>query len=436
MRGCDDSFRLLEFTLEERFNPAVSPSLLLIVFCFCTFFFALASYSLLEFSRSRLESICKQRENGDRLGDILKHDAQATLAMQVLFLLSVFGYCGIAFYEQPDWLDMFLAAVGLLGFGCLLPRSLAEVVSEYFLFHTWPLLLGITWLMKPIVKVIEATDSLFYRIAGREKPDETGPAHITEEIRTVVDEGERDGAIKLGAGRIIQRLMEIQNEDVTAVMTPRTEMVCIQVDTPLEEVRKQLIEAGHSRVPIYRESPDDLVGILYAKDLLQQMGDSEENDIPLTSFLREPLYVPESTGIEKLLERMRREQVHMAIVLDEYGGVAGLVTMEDILEEIVGEIEDEYDKKQEEEIREIRPGVWEVDARVHIDDLNEQFDLQLPEDEDYETIGGFVFTQIEKVPEKNETLSWHNLKFTILDADKRRVLKLRIEQDDSLVVNE
>ncbi len=412
------------------------PSIILTVLCFCSFFFALAYHSLLEFSRRRLESICKQHDNEKRLGNILKHDARAMLATQVAFLLSVFGYCGFAFYDQPNQLDIFIIGVCLLGFGYLLPRCLAEVISERFLFHSWPLLLGITWLMIPVVRVIEATDTLFYRIAGRETPNEIDPTLISEEIRTVIDEGEREGAIEASAGRIIQRLMEIQNEDVTAVMTPRTEMVCIQVDTPLEEVRKQLIEAGHSRVPIYRESPDDLIGILYAKDLLQQLGDSQENKIPLTSFLREPLYVPESTGIEGLLERMRREQVHMAIVLDEYGGVAGLVTMEDILEEIVGEIEDEYDKKQEQEIREIKPGLFEVDARVHIDDLNEQFELQLPEDEDYETIGGFVFTQIGKIPEKNETLTWQNLKFTILDADKRRVKKLRVELDDSLVVNE
>ncbi len=412
------------------------PSIILTVLCFASFFFALAYHSLLEFSRSRLEAICKQRENEKRLGNILKHDARALLAMQVGFLVSVFGYCGFAFYDQPSQLDIFLIGLCLLGLGYLLPRSLAEVISERFLFHTWPLLLGITWLLTPLVKVIEATDTLFYRIAGRETPSEIDPTLISEEIRTVVDEGEREGAIEASAGRIIQRLMEIQNEDVTAVMTPRTEMVCIQVDTPLEDVRKQLIEAGHSRVPIYRESPDDLIGILYAKDLLQQLSDTQDNDIPLTSFLREPLYVPESTGIESLLERMRREQVHMAIVLDEYGGVAGLVTMEDILEEIVGEIEDEYDKKQEEEIREIKPGLLEVDARVHIDDLNEKFDLHLPEDEDYETIGGFVFSRIGKIPEKNETLTCCNLKFTILDADKRRVLKVRVEHDDSPVVSE
>lgn len=412
------------------------PLIILIVLCFCLFFFSLAYRSLQEFSRRRLESICKQNKNEKRLGDILRKDARATLAMEVAYLLSVLSYCGFAFYGQHNPLDYFVVGTCLIGFGYLLPHCLAGVLSERFLFHTWPLLTGLTWLLTPAVLTIEATETLVHRMAGRETPNETDPTLISEEIRTVIDEGEREGMIETSAGRIIQRLMEIQNEDVTAVMTPRTEMVCIQVDTPLQEIRKQLIEAGHSRVPIYRESPDDLVGILYAKDLLQQLGATEQDPIPLTSFLREPLYVPESTGIEALLERMRGEHVHMAIVLDEYGGVAGLVTMEDILEEIVGEIEDEYDKVQEEEIRQIKPGLFEIDARVHIDDLNEQLELQLPEDEDYETIGGFVFTQFEKIPAQNETLTWNNLKITILEVDKRRVLKLRVERDDSFIAKE
>ena len=326
------------------------PSIILIVLCLSTFFFSLANYSLREFSRRRLETICKQRDNEKRLGDILREDARATLATEVAFLFSILGYCGVAFYAQPDRLDTVLIILCIVGFGYLLPRNLASVISEGFLFRSWPLLVAITWLFKPAVLVVEATDTLFRRMAGRKAANENDPTLISEEIRTVIDEGEREGIIEVSAGRIIQRLMEIQNEDVTAVMTPRTDMVCIQVDTPIENVRKQLIEAGHSRVPVYGESPDDLVGILYAKDLLQQLGESQEDEIPLTSFLREPLYVPESTGIESLLERMRHEHVHMAIVLDEYGGVVGLVTMEDILEEIVGEIEDEYDKIADEEI--------------------------------------------------------------------------------------
>ncbi|MCA8985034.1 MAG: hemolysin family protein [Planctomycetaceae bacterium] len=411
------------------------PSIILISLCGGLFLFSLAYHSLREFSRSRLESICKQHENESRLGRILKRDEEATSAAALVQLLLIFAYCFLAARESPDLLGISLNLGILLFFSYLLPRGLARVLAEGFIFHFWPLLALIAWVFTPVLMAMDAADTLLHRMAGRIEPGGEGvPTLISEEIRTVIDEGEREGVIESSAGRIIQRLMELQHEDVTAVMTPRTDMVCLQIDTPLDQVRQQLIDAGHSRVPVYRESPDDLVGILYAKDLLQQLEKLEAGQIEFREILREPLYVPESHGIESLLERMRREHVHMAVVLDEYGGVVGLVTMEDILEEIVGDIEDEYDKEQAEEILQINPGLLEVDARVHIDDLNEQFELELPEDEDYETIGGFVFSHLGKIPLKDETFTWQTLRFTVLEADKRKVIKLRIEVDETLPV--
>ncbi|WP_339744063.1 hemolysin family protein [uncultured Rubinisphaera sp.] len=411
------------------------PSLILIALGVCLFVFSLTFNSLREFSRSRLEAICKQYEKEKRLGQILKLDEHATLTAELLFLTSLFAYVVTSFQQSPDILGVTVCALVVLIFGFAIPRSLARVSSELFLFFTWHFIAAATWVMTPIIYLVDAADTLFHRMAGRVDPNDNEPTLISEEIRTVIDEGEREGVIESSAGRIIQRLMEIQKEDVTAVMTPRTEMICIQIDTPIDLVRQQLIEVGHSRIPVYRESPDDLVGILYAKDLLQQFGRTPVEEISLVEILREPLYVPESTGIESLLERMRGEHVHLAIVLDEYGGVVGLVTMEDILEEIVGDIEDEYDKAQEEEIKQINPGTVDVDARVHIDDLNEQFSFALPEDDDYETVGGFVFTQLGKIPLQGETLTWQNIRFTILEADKRRLIKLRIEKDETIPVS-
>jgi len=412
----------------------VVPSIILISLGSGLLIYSLAYHSLREFSRSRLESICKQHEKEAQLGKILKLDEQATITTELMQLILIASFCIVVSSMGVERWSLIFNSFWLLLTAYLLPRSLARVMSEEFIFWFWPLISLTTWLFIPAISVIEAADTLMHRIAGRVEPGEGVPTLISEEIRTVIDEGEREGIIEGSAGRIIQRLMEIQHEDVTAVMTPRTDMVCIQIDTPIQQVCNQLFDAGHSRVPVYRDSPDDLVGILYAKDLLQQIGKIESGEISLHSILREPLYVPESTGIEALLERMRREHVHMAIVLDEYGGVVGLVTMEDILEEIVGDIEDEYDKEHEEEIRQIKPGTVEVDARVHIDDLNEQFEFELPEDEDYETIGGFVFTQLGKIPQQDETFTWQNLRFTILEADKRKVVKLLIEVDETLPV--
>ncbi len=411
------------------------PSIILLGIGSGLFLFSLAYHSLREFSRSRLESICKQHENETRLGDILKRDEEATTATAVVQLILIVAYTWQLTRMGADPWGWVLPLLALWLLAHLLPRLLGRIIAESFIFHFWPFLAIVGWLFRPLTMLNNYTDTLLHRIAGRVEPGGEGvPTLFSEEIRTVIDEGEREGIIEKSAGRIIQRLMEIQHEDVTAVMTPRTDMVCLQIDTPLDQVRRQLIEAGHSRVPVYRESPDDLVGILYAKDLLQQLERLEKGEIHFEEILREPLYVPESHGIESLLERMRREHVHMAIVLDEYGGVVGLVTMEDILEEIVGDIEDEYDKEPAEEILQINPGLVEVDARVHIDDLNERFEFELPEDEDYETIGGFVFTRLGKIPVKDETFTWNNLRFTVLEADKRKVVKLRIEVDETLPV--
>jgi putative hemolysin len=212
-------------------------------------------------------------------------------------------------------------------------------------------------------------------------------------------------------------------------MTPRTEMHVVQVDTPLSEARRVLLEGGHSRVPVVGETTDDIIGILYAKDLLRYVHEANGQAATLRDIAREAIYVPETTGIDKLLERMKREHVHMAIVIDEYSGVAGLVTLEDILEEIVGEITDEYDEEEEEDILQIADNILEVDARVHVDELNELYQFDLPEDGDFETIGGFVFNHLGRVPKSRESFSWRNLQITVLNVGKRRINKLRIEVD-------
>jgi CBS domain containing-hemolysin-like protein len=291
----------------------------------------------------------------------------------------------------------------------------------------------LTVAMKLKLKVLYGFDRLIHRLAGmQEPPRHGGQSDLANEIRSVVDEGKREGVLEPEAGTMIHRVMELQEEDTAAIMTPRTEMNCISVDSTLEEARTRLLELGHSRIPVIGETTDDIIGILYAKDLLKHLNSTNDKTVKLADIVREPFYVPETTGIANLLETLKRKRVHLAIVVDEYGGVAGLVTMEDVLEEIVGEIVDEYDAMEGTGIQSTGPNVTEVEARVHIDDLNEQFDYGLPEDSDYDTIGGFVFTQLGRVPEPNDSLTWNLLRITVLEADKRKIGKLRIEVDHTL----
>jgi CBS domain containing-hemolysin-like protein len=226
--------------------------------------------------------------------------------------------------------------------------------------------------------------------------------------------------------------MELQDEDVRAIMTPRTEMLCLHVESSLEDARRQLVEWGHSRLPVIGDSTDEILGILYAKDLLQALGPKlpEGQFVILRDLLREPLYIPITTEIPSLLELMKRRKVQLAIVHDEYGGVAGLVTMEDILEEIVGEIADEFDDDEipDQDLQQIADGIFEVDAGLRREPIREGCGLELPDDDEYETIGGFVFSQLGRLPTPGESVEWEGWRFVVLEVDRRRISRLRIER--------
>ena len=421
--------------------PATFAFLLALSFCS-----ALASYSLRGFSRSRLEELCDKADKPGRFSNILKRHEQVLLAVELLHVPAVLGvmFCilhwlaeGTAIPANPaSWLllgaEAVLIVLVLIITWVVFPWSVARVAGEPFLVRVWPTLSTVNALMSPAIVLAGQIDKFLHRLTGRKESQQGDAATLSEEIRTVVDEGQREGILESGARTMIHRVIELQHEDVAAIMTPRTDMVTIPVGVSLEAARVILLEAGHSRVPVIGNSTDDVIGILYAKDLLNHVTADEENSAQLRDIVREPFYVPETTGTDKLLEMMQRRRVHLAIVLDEYGGVAGLVSMEDILEEIVGEIVDEYDTAQAERIHRIQPGVTEVDARVHIDDLNEQFSYELPEDGDFDTIGGFVCAELGRVPETGESLTWRQLRITILQADKRKTNTLRIEVDPSL----
>ncbi|MBW3540748.1 MAG: hemolysin family protein [Planctomycetes bacterium] len=412
------------------------------------FLLSWASMSLREFSRSRLEEICRRRGRPDRFGQILKQHETAQRSLDIALALVVPALAAVVVVwrmldrsaPHGPW-QVVLAVLEAAGFVVALvalvaavPWSVSRVAGESYLDRVWPLVRFLRMLLAPLETLAAAIDKFVHRLSGVPQEVETDAAAFAEEIMSVVDEGRREGVLESQAGTMIQRVIELQEEDVRAVMTPRTEMHTIPADATLEEARDALLEHGHSRLPVIGETTDDIVGILYAKDLLRCMNGENGPEFSLKDLVREPVYVPETAGIDTLLERMKREHVHIAIVIDEYSGVAGLVTMEDILEEIVGEIADEYDPHVEEEpIQMIAPGVLEVESRVHIDDLNEEFGLELPEDEDYDTIGGFVFSQLGRVPRPRESFTWGKLAVTVLSAGKRKIHRLRIEIVESPV---
>jgi CBS domain containing-hemolysin-like protein len=188
-----------------------------------------------------------------------------------------------------------------------------------------------------------------------------------------------------------------------------------------------VIKAGHSRVPVYKQNIDNIVGVVYAKDMLTEIG-KDKAEFRLKDKLRDAYFVPETKLLRVLLHEFQNQKLHMAVVLDEYGGTAGIVTIEDILEELVGEITDEYENVPAKKIKKINEETIEVDARVYIDDLNDEFDVELPEEGDYDTVGGFVFSHLGYIPKALETFEYENLKFTISSAEARKIKRIRIEK--------
>ncbi|MHC4710518.1 MAG: hemolysin family protein [Planctomycetota bacterium] len=227
---------------------------------------------------------------------------------------------------------------------------------------------------------------------------------------------------------MLENVVEFTSTDVAEIMTPRTDIDGIELTNDLAAIRTFISEVGHSRIPVYKENLDHVIGILYVKDLIPYLG-QDANNFTLEALLRQPIIVPETKPVRELLADFQKSEVHMAIVIDEYGGTEGLVTIEDVLEEIVGEIRDEHEPAGEEEpsLVSIDATHAEVDGRYHIDDLNERLGLRIPEDDDFDTVGGFVLAQLGHVPSEGEMFESHDARFTALATAPTHVQRVAIE---------
>ncbi len=247
---------------------------------------------------------------------------------------------------------------------------------------------------------------------------------LEEEILTAAEEGEREGLLGSRDIDMIESIITFGNVEVSEVMTPRTEMVCFDLDDPLEVNIRRAVECGHSRIPVFRDSKDNIVGILYVKDLLRYWDRKES--VVIEQLARKPHFVALTKKIGELFQEFKTLRFHIAIVLDEFGGTSGLITIEDIIEEIVGEITDEHEKIDRPPLKRIAAGVVEVDGSYHIDDLNDQLGTEIPERETYDTIGGFLSAHMGKIPAVGDSFELDLMRFEVIAADERRIRRLRI----------
>jgi len=401
---------------------------------------AIGARSLTGFSRHELEEICRRRSARERLGAILKQHDRVALAAETLQVLGTAAAMTTAAYWTIERfhdgslpsagqaaIDVALFALVLLIIEIWIPWTITRIWAEPFLFFTWPAWLALSYLTSPLVFGARFLDTVFHRLANRspEAPDEES---FEDEIRTIVTEGHREGLLEEDAREMIEGVIELSDVVVSEIMTPRTDMVSMPVTLTWQEALDLAVRVGHTRIPVHEKTRDDIVGILYVKDLLPELAKpADQTRGAWTSLLRDPLFVPETKPVDVLLQEFQRDRSHMVVVLDEYGGVSGLVTMEDVLEEIVGEIVDEYDADLVDGIRELDHRTVEALGKVHIDEINERLELKLPEDADFDTIAGFVFTELGHVPVVNEELVWKNIRITVLEATRRRIERVRIE---------
>lgn len=398
--------------------------------------------SLRTFSRHDLEEICRRRGQSKRFGQVLKQHETVALGIEMLTVMAtslviITGYLwAIERWQMAGghgWQTVLIVSAGL---GLLLTVSttwtawaIARLFSEEFLYFTWPFWKGIAVIATPLVWGASLVDTALHRITGR-VPEQLDEETIEEEIRTIVTEGHREGLLEEEAREMIEGVIELGDADVSEIMTPRTDMHMLQVDLPWEEIIDDMISAGHTRIPVYDKNRDDVIGILYSKDLLPELATSAPDArTPIRDILRKPMFVPETKPVTDLLQMFQQTRTHLAVVLDEYGGVSGLVTIEDVLEEIVGEIADEYDEETVEEIQRIDQDTCVALGRTHVDEINEAMNLELPDDGDFDTIGGFVFTELGRVPLPGESIVWQDkVQIHVLEATKRRIDRVRIER--------
>ncbi|MEP7040105.1 MAG: hemolysin family protein [Chloroflexota bacterium] len=417
-------------------------------------FFAASEISLITVKRHRLTQLIGEGNRGARVAEQLTEDparflATIQIALTFLgFLASAIGAVSLSgnladlvrlipigfVRDAADSIGFvvvtMLVALAAIIVGELVPKTLALTFADRFaIFVARP----IGWFdraLRPIVWLVSSISNVLVRALGGKDRPQAGYLS-TEELKMLVETGSEQGGIEEDEKEMIHGVIELAETKVHQVMVPRIGIRAVEVRDPVDEVLDMIVRAGHSRVPVYEESLDNIVGILYAKDLLPFLrpGAAPSSEIDIRALARPAAYVPETKPVDELLHEMRVDKRHIAIVVDEYGGTAGLITMEDVVEEIVGEIQDEYDKEESlvEALEEEGRTAFRIDGRVSMDDLRDLFELDDTEEDDedeYDTVGGFIVHRVGRIPLPGAVVPFRDVTLTVETAEPRRIGKV------------
>ncbi len=330
---------------------------------------------------------------------------------------------------EPDAMEIAIASVVsvlLIWFATsVVAGAIAAYLGASLVVRGVPVLRFLDLVLGPLATVTILVDEAVRRLSGANLREH----EVEDRLRRSIEDTTLGGGLDEAAAEMLENVVEFTSTEVGTVMTPRTDIEGLPMTQDLGTVRDFIAEAGHSRIPVYGENLDDILGILYVKDLVPWLG-NESAEFRLDRLLRQPIRVPETKPVKDLLRDFQRSEVHLAIVVDEYGGTSGLVTIEDVLEEIVGEIQDEHDTAEEQppSADEVSPGRWELDARYQIYDLNELLEVELPEDDDFDTVAGYILERLGRVPESGESLEADGLRFEVLEATPTRIDRVAVER--------
>jgi putative hemolysin len=431
-------------------NIPIGEILFLVVLTFFEAIFVAAEIALVSIRRSRVEQMVDEGRPGARRVQRLLSDPGRFLAVSQLGL-TVIGFLASAYaaVNLSQTLAGVLVGVGMdpgtadvvalvivtvilalftIVFAELVPKTLALAHPERFALTLSGPLDVLGRILAPVVALLTGITRAVTRMIG---VDISAEAQITaEELRLIVERGGEQGILEAEEEQMINAVIELGDRRIHEVMVPRIAIVALPASSSFDEAVDRIIDEGHSRLPVYETSVDEVVGILYAKDLLPFLKSSSDAPSNLRAMLRTPVFVPESMTIDDLLHEFQRRKVHIAIVLDEYGGTAGLVTIEDLLEEIVGEIQDEYDV-EEPLVEMLDDHSARVDGRASVDDLLDLWDmkLQLEDEDEYDTVGGLVYHRIGGIPQPGDEIHVDGLRLTVETTDGRRVGKVLVVRE-------
>ncbi len=399
---------------------------LLVLICFSAFFSA-AETALTSLSKIRLrnmvddgvknaDKVAKATENPGKLlstiliGNNIVNICASSIATAIAISIDPIKGVGIA--------TAFMTVVVLI-FGEITPKTIASQNSEKLSLKFAGPIVIITKLLSPFVAIFNIVTGALLKVLGAD-PSKRAPLITEAELKTMVDVSHEEGVLETEERQMINNVFEFGDSKAKDVMTPRTDIEAVKSDISREELIKFFKEEKFSRAPVYGEDIDDIIGTIYYKDVIF----SDEENFDINNYIREAFFTYESKGTSELFRIMRTKRIPVAIVVDEYGGTSGLVTLEDLVEEIVGEIADEYDEV-EEDIEVIKEDEYIIDGSTHIDDVNEMIGTNI-ETEDFDTIGGYVIGVLGRFPEAGEVVECDNVRFVVEEIDKNRIEKLRI----------